>query len=99
MKQGLESLGFKISKHDTCLFMHKTKKIILLLYINNCLLFCENNKELTDIINKIQGLFNLTEENIGQNVFAYLGIELIFDGTKVTMRQDGPMKKLFETTG
>ena len=44
MKQELESLEFKTSKYNICLFMYKTKKIILLLYIDNCLFFCENNK-------------------------------------------------------
>ena len=49
-------------------------------------------------INEIQSLFNLTEQNIGQDVFVYLGIELIFDRTKITIRQDRLIKKLFETT-
>ena len=97
MKQELESLEFKTSKYNICLFMYKTKKIILLLYIDNCLFFCENNKKLINIINEIQNLFNLTEQNIDQDIFMYLGIELIFDRTKIIIKQKGLIKKLFET--
>ena len=35
---GLIEMGFERSQHDQCLFMHKEKKIILLLYTDDCLL-------------------------------------------------------------
>ena len=93
MKTGLIKLGFETNQNDQCLFMHKTKKIILLLYVNNCILFCENDKKLTNMIKVIQELFNLTEQDIGIDIFEYLGIELIFKDFKITMRQNGFIKK------
>ena len=44
-------------------------------------------------------MFNLTEQNIETNVYEYLGIKLIYEGSKVTMRQNGFIKKFFKTTG
>ena len=99
VKQGLESLGFVASEHDQCLFMHKEKKILLLLYVDDCLLFCEDDNVLQQCINDMQNQFQLTEQDVGGDVFNYLGIELTIEGTKVTMRQDGLMKKIFEKTG
>jgi hypothetical protein len=95
---GLIEMGFERSQHDQCLFMHKEKRIILLLYTDDCLLFCETNEMLQEMIATMQKMFSLTEQDVGQDVFDYLGIELTFKGTKVTMRQDGLMKKIFKTT-
>ena len=99
MKTGLIKLWFETSQNNQCLFMHKTKKIIILLYVNNCILFYENNKEFTKMIKTIQKLFNFTEQNIEIDIFEYLGIELIFEGSKITMRQNGFIKRFFKTTG
>ena len=99
VKGGLRDLGFEPSEHDQCLFMHKEKKIILLLYTDDCLLFCEDDEQLKMMISAMKDKFQLTEQDVGKDVFAYLGIELTFQGTKVTMRQDGLMKKVFEKTG
>ena len=42
-KKGLRELGFEPSEHDQCLFLHKEKKILLLLCVDDCMLFCEDN--------------------------------------------------------
>ena len=99
VKQGLEDLGFEPSEHDQCLFLHKEKKIILLPHVDDCLLFCEDNEELTRTIKAMQEKFALSKQDIGKDVFGCLGIELTMEGTKVTMRQDGLMNKIFKNTG
>ena len=43
-------------------------------------------------------MFSLTEQDVGKDIFDYLGIELTFKDTRVTMRQDGLMKKIFKMT-
>ena len=91
-------LGFEKNQNDQCLLMYKTNKIILLLYVNDCILFYENNKEFTKMIKAIQKMFNFIKQDIGTDVFEYLGIELIFEDSKVTMRQDGFIKT-FKTAG
>ena len=47
----------------------------------------------------MQEKFALSEQDIGKDVFGHLGIELTMEGTKVTMRQDGLMNKIFKNTG
>ena len=44
----------------------------------------------------MQGKFKLSVEDEGKDVFAHLGIELTFNGSKVTMRQDGLIKKILQ---
>ena len=61
-------------------------------------MFCETDEMLQEMIATMQKMFSLTEQDVGKDVFDYLGIELTFKGTKVTMRQDGLMKKIFKTT-
>ena len=43
---GLMKMVFKGSQHDQCFFMHKDENIILLLYTDDCLLFCETDEML-----------------------------------------------------
>ena len=57
VKQGLEDLGFVPSEHDQCLFLHKEKKILPLLCVDDCLLFCEDNEEVTRTIKAMQEKF------------------------------------------
>ena len=47
----------------------------------------------------MKAMFSLTEQDVGKGVFNVLGIELTFEGTQVTMRQDGLLKNIFKTTG
>ena len=72
---------------------------MLLLCVDDCLLFCEDNEELTRTVKTMQEKFALSEQDIGKDVFGHLGIELTMEGTKVTMRQDGLMNKIFKNTG
>ena len=99
VKAGIENLGFVSSEADPCLFLHKKKKILLLLYVDDVLLFNEKEEVLQQVIDDLKRGFSLTEEDLGKrDAFAYLGIELQFNGTKVTMTQDGLMEKVFRTT-
>ena len=85
-------MGFERSQHNQWKFMHKKKKTVLLLHTDDCLLFCETDEMLKQMIATMQRMFSLTQQDVGQVVFDYWEIELTFKGTKVTMRQDGLMK-------
>ena len=61
---GLVEMGFERSQHDQCLFMHKEKKIILLLYTDDCLLFCETDAMLQEMITTMKRMFSLTEQDV-----------------------------------
>ena len=66
---GLIEMGVERSQHDQCLFMHKDKKIILFLYTDNCLLFCETDEMLQEMIATMQRMFSLTEQDVGKDIF------------------------------
>ena len=93
-KKGLEDLGFVPREHDQCLFLHKEKKILLLLYVDDRMLFCENDEVLQEIIKKLKEKFALSEQDIEKDVFPHLMIEFKMKGINVTMHQDGLMKKI-----
>ena len=54
-------MRFERSHHDQCLFMHKQKKMTLLLHTDNCLLFCETDEMLKEMILTMQKIFKTTE--------------------------------------
>ena len=74
------------------------KKIVVLFYVDNCMPFCEDDNVLQETIKKLKKNFALQEQDLGKDVFACWGIELPMEGTKVTMHQDGLMKRIFKTT-
>ena len=65
-KQGLEDLGFVPSEHDQCLFLHKEKKILLLLCVDDCMLFCENDEVLQEIIKKLKKSLHCQNMTLGR---------------------------------
>ena len=50
------------SEHDQCLFLHKEKKILLLLCVDDCMLFCEDDNLLQEIIKDLKKKFALSEQ-------------------------------------
>ena len=81
LKEGLEALGYEQSNNEKCMFTHKHTRMILLIYVDDVLLFHKSDEVIDDAIDALRGRFELTEEQIDQNqrhtVFQYLGIELI----------------------
>ena len=96
-------MEFEQSKQDPCLFMHREKQILLLLCTDDVLLFSKSNEDLDAVLAELRNKFSLTEEDQGKDAFAHLGIDLKFatepnGKRKVTMAQDGLLKKIFEKT-
>ena len=67
--------GFTQSAIDPCIFYKDG--IILISWVDDCLIFAKNKSYADDLIKNLQSLFTITEE---ENVSAYLGVELIVDG-------------------
>lgn len=100
VKKGKEDLGFAVSEADPCLFLYKGKGILLLLYVNDVMLFHREMAVLNQEISDLQKSFSLTKEDLGkEDTFAYLGTKLQFNGPKVTMTHNGLIKKIFKTSG
>ena len=62
------------------------------------LLFCKDKNELDDLIASLRLKHPLTDADIGDNVYDYLGIEVAMDDKKITLLQTGLINKILKTT-
>lgn len=90
--------GFTSSKADPCLFINQEKNIIIITYVDDCLLFCKDQVSLEKLISEIRKKHPLTDNDIGTNVYDYLGIEVTMRNKKVELRQSGLIEKILLTT-
>ena len=91
--------GFVQSTADPCLFLHLKKNIIIITYVDDCLLFCEDPTTLEILITSLKGKHPLTDENIGNDMYDYLGIEITMKDRKINLLQSGLINKILTTTG
>lgn len=71
LHSALINLGFCQSSHDPCLFIHKD--CLLLVYVDDCLLFGKMDDILDSIVTSLQKDFVLTSQG---SVGAYIGIDI-----------------------
>ena len=71
MKQGLEQQGFKSSKTDPCLFLRDDT--IIVTYVDDCLIFSKDKKNIDSLLDNLRKTFTLTDE--GSDVNTFLGIK------------------------
>ena len=71
---GLLELSFESNRHDQSLLIYNEKNIILLLYTDECLLFYQKDENLKMMVLVMKGVFHLTEQDVGNEMFAYLGL-------------------------
>jgi hypothetical protein len=71
LRSSLLSLGFHQSCHDPCLFIKSN--CLLLVYVDDCLIFAKSDAVLDGIITALEKEFVLTSEG---SVGAYLGIDI-----------------------
>ena len=75
LKAGLERRGFKSSKLDPCLFIHKD--MICLVYVDDCLFFARDEAKIISMLEQLKrDHFNFTVE---QTVEQFLGIKIDVD--------------------
>jgi hypothetical protein len=71
LKESLITRGFKQSSIDPCLFIRSN--CIIVVYVDDCLLFTKSDAVLDSIIASLQSEFNLTTEG---DVGAFLGVDI-----------------------
>ena len=72
LKNALIDFGFRQSQVDPCLFLRKD--LIVVSYVDDCLLFCRDQKTIDTLLTQLKSKFVLTDE--GPDVKAYLGLKV-----------------------
>jgi hypothetical protein len=95
LRDSLHARGFQQSSIDPCLFIRKNA--IIIVYIDDCLLFARTDKILDDNITSLQSDFNLTYEG---DVGAFLGIQFTRNNRgHIEMTQTGLIAKIIKECG
>lgn len=86
LKQKLEEIGFKVSKHDPCVFIHCNSKIIISIYVDDFIFIGPNEKMINDIIHDLENEFTL--KNLG-TIKKFLGIDIKYEQSlkKISLSQ------------
>jgi hypothetical protein len=95
LHSSLQALGFSQSQHDPCLFIRKD--CLILVYVDDCLIFGRSDDVLDTVISNLQKDFVLTSQG---SVGAYLGIDICCtpDG-HLELCQPGLINKIITACG
>lgn len=92
---GLTKLGFTVSRIDPCLYIHHD--CIILLYVDDCLLFSPDNPTIDDIIKQLSESFKIGDQG---NIQDFLGIRISTDKHGNThLQQTGLINKILHDLG
>ena len=91
----VNSLGFKQSKVDECVF-YKSKSIVLI-YVDDVILVGPDNQEIDDIVKIMAGTFKITDEG---TLADYLGVKIRKDDQgKMTLTQGHMVESILNDLG
>ena len=97
--EGMRKLGFEPADSDPCLFLHKSKPIMVLNYCDDQILLSPDNDLMEKYAKDLQDLgYDLTIEPEG-DVFGFLGIEFESKDGMIELTQKGLISKVIECTG
>ena len=96
---GMDKLGFVPADSDPCLFLHKTKPIMVLNYCDDQIWLSPDNDLIEEYVEKLKNLgYDLTIEPKG-DVFGFLGIEFNSENGHIELTQRGLIDKVINYTG
>ena len=96
LKSKVLKVGFTQSKHNPCLFI--SKKVIFLVYVNNCLFYSPNQSDINNIITKIKG--EGLGLSIADDVAGFLGVLLHKNEMgSITLTQIGLIDQIISALG
>jgi hypothetical protein len=96
LSEGLLAEGFTQSSIDRCLFLRKD--CILLVYVDDCLIFSPSNDTIDTLIQSLSTKFLLQDEG---DVSAFLGVQVATDPTSktITLSQPGLIEQVIRDVG
>ena len=99
LTKGMKALGFEPADSDPCLFIHRSKQIMVLNYCDDQIWLSPDNALIEEYVHKLQNLgYDLTLEN-DNNMFGFLGIEFSRTGDTIELTQKGLIQKVLDYTG
>lgn len=96
LSAGLQTLGFKPSPNDPCLYIKKD--IICVVYVDDTLFYSKTNEKIDETISQLKKLnFDLTDEG---DVDAFLGVKVEQnEDNSIKMSQPDLISRVIETLG
>jgi len=96
ISEKLDKAGLKqMTDVDPCLFM--SEKVICLVYVDDCLFYAKDEKDIMEVLAYLQDVEKITLE-IEKDVAGFLGVDIKrdADGGKITMTQTGLIDRIIE---
>jgi hypothetical protein len=96
LTKGLLKLGFRQSATDKCLFLRDD--CILVVYVDDCLIFAQQDETITNLINALSADFLLQDEG---DVNAFLGVQIHRDMSSetITLTQPSLIQQILQDVG
>jgi len=99
LSRGMLELGFQPSQSDPCLFLHQTKKIMVLNYCDDQIWLSPDNDLIELYVLKLKNLgYDLELESQG-DIYSFFGIEFDTVGNRIHLSQKGLIDKVINYTG
>jgi hypothetical protein len=97
-RKALQSLGFEPLETDQCIFINKDTKIIIVTYVDDCLIISKDNEDLSKLKYELQTKFTIEELGPAQY---FLGVHIHRDRKKreIYLGQDAYTQKILSRFG
>jgi hypothetical protein len=94
LAKNLKARGFEACADvDPCLWIHKKKGIICLVYVDDCLFFGKDKAKINEIVKDLESDMPLSQED---SVTAFLGIDIKTEGGTHTLTQPRLIERVIE---
>ena len=103
LSKGMETLGFRATDSDPCLFIHQEHPIMVLNYCDDQIWLCPDNALIESYVGKLKALkYDLTLEPKGSKqegtIFGFLGINFKCKDGNIELTQTGLINKVIAYT-
>ena len=78
---------------DPCLWIHHKKQMVVIIWVDDCLFFHKDKREIHKVIDELGKTMPLTKE---ENITAFLGIEIKQEGSKYSLTQPRLIERCIE---
>lgn len=89
----MTSLNFNISNYDNSVFYRLNPTVIIIIYVDDGLIFAPNEKDINDIMEKLQERFEIRVMDVG----LYRGLEIEIEKDGIMIHQSSMIKKILAT--